>query len=282
MGFMSSLKRVQAAVSTGGASLLLPVSTQEKIGTGVFVGGALAAGGSAAGVLGAGGTLAEAGTAAGSTGFNIGTFGSQLLGRGATSLMSMAGVGAPPNGGQPIDSMPATLRPAGGGFMTTGMVPSGPVLMDDAGNIVSGPSGAFMPTAAGAIGRGLGGAIGGISRMAGNLVLAASGRIRGLVTRAGQFLTARRVFSGVKVLGIAGASAALGVSIDQIAQIVLQESMRKRRGRRGISAAAMRTTRSTTRKIISMHHDLARLCGQAGFPRRRGARPPVTIVQPHH
>jgi len=288
MGFMSSLTRVQAALSTGGASLLAPRATQEQIGKGIFIGGGLAALGSGAAVLGAGGSLASAGSAAGSTGFSIGTFGTQLLGRAVPALMGMAGVGpgsptagaAPPGGAQPMDSMRRMPMPArngfmGGGMMTAGMVPSGPVLMDDAGNIVSGPSGAFMPTAgaAGMIGRGLGGLAGGISRMAGNLVIAASGRIRGIMTQAGQFVSARRVMSGAKVLGLAGTAAGFGIAIDQLAAVVLQESTRRPRRSRGISAASMRTTRRTTRQIIRMHRDLSQLCGQAGFARRRRAAP---------
>jgi len=261
MSFMSSLKRVQAAVSTGGASLLAPVAVQEKIGTGIFAGGALAALGSFAGVLGAGGSVGAAASSAGTTGLSAGTIGSQLLAKGVTGLQGLvSGIGtksAPPSGGQPMDAI------GGGRFMTTGLTPGGGLT-----DVAFDPSsGGFIPTAAGGgmIGRGFGT----LSRIAGNLIMSASGRIRGLMTAGGQFLTARRVFSGVKILGIAGASAALGVSIDQIAQVVLQEATRRRRGRRGISAADLKRTRSTVRKITRMHHDLAQLCGQAGMSRRR-------------
>jgi hypothetical protein len=134
------------------------------------------------------------------------------------------------------------------------------------------PSGQFVPTAAGAIARGV---IGGGARIIGNLIYSTTGRIRGVMARGGQFLTAKRVYSGAKVLGLAAASGALGVSVDQLAQVVLEQASRPRRRGRGISGRDLRTTRRTTRTIIRMHEQLAQLCGQGGFRRgflRRGVQ----------
>jgi hypothetical protein len=51
MGFMSSLKRVTAAVATGGLSLTQSTKRQEQIGTAIGVGTAIVAGGAAASSL---------------------------------------------------------------------------------------------------------------------------------------------------------------------------------------------------------------------------------------
>jgi hypothetical protein len=193
-----------------------------------------------------------------------------LLSRAGTAL---SGLLSPP-GTTPLPQQEQLQQLSGpAGFMTTGLTPGGgfPGIPEAMG-------GEFIPAAAGLIGRGAGIAARGISRMAGNLVLSASGRIRGLMTQAGQFLSARRVMSGAKVLGLAGAASALGVGVDQLAQIVLQESTRHRRRGRGISASDLRRTRRTVRAITRMHRDLAELCGGAGFSRRRKLTP---HVRPH-
>ncbi len=276
MGFLSSLARIQAAVSTGGASLLAPVDTQVAIGKGVAIGGALIAGGAGVGTLLAGGTAGAAGTSALSSFGGVSTFGSQLLAKGAAALgtkLGIAGLAAPPD----TTGLPGGMPDAGAGFMSAGLTPT---TFDQFGTPVTGtPGGGFMPVAAGP---GVGGMIGrgaaAISRMIGNLVFSASGRIRGVMSRAGQFISAKRLYSGAKVLGLEAAAAAAGITLAELAQVVFQESTRRRRRHRGISAADMKRTRSTTRKIIRMHADLAHLCSQAGMHRgaaRRHTAQPV-------
>lgn len=148
-------------------------------------------------------------------------------------------------------------------------------LMDDSGRLIQ----------TGALGlgaRAITGTLGGLTRMAGNLVMSAAGRIRGVIGLGGQFLTARRVFSGAQILGLAGASAALGITVDEVAQIVLQESTRRRGRARGITAVNLRTTKRVTGQIIRMGNNLRELCGQGGFVRRgfsRARSPRVIAVK---
>lgn len=176
----------------------------------------------------------------------------------APTLTQASPPGAPPLPQATAMAMGGQLVPVGGGG-------GFPQLMDDSGRLVQ--TGAF-----GLAGRGFGAAAGGLARMAGNLVLSAAGRIRGVIGLGGQFISSKRVMSGAKILGLAGTSAALGIAVDEVAQIVLQESVKRRRAR-GISAASLRTTRRVTRRIISMHQDLSRLCGQSFRLRSRVVRP---------
>jgi hypothetical protein len=272
MGFMSSLKRVTAAVATGGLSLTQSTKRQEQIGTAIGVGTALVAGGAAASSLFGTAPPEVAGVPpAGATGpydpslYDMG-FGSAAGGGTTPGFFEQAGqalktralqaIAPPATGGAPSDSTQ-------GGVMTTGLTPGGGlqnVVYDQA-------TGQFIPTAgaAGMVARAGAGAV----RILGNLVYSASGRIRGVMARGGQFLTAKRVYSGAKVLGLAAASGALGVSVDQLAQVVLEQASRPKRRGRGISGRDLRTTRRTTRTIIRMHAQLAQLCGQGGLQRRR-------------
>src|SRR6266571_183650 len=154
MGFLSSLARIQAAVSTGGASLLAPVDTQVAIGKGVAIGGALIAGGAGVSTLLAGGTAGAAGTSALSSFGGVSTFGSQLLAKGAAALgtkLGIAGLAAPPD----TTGLPGGMPDAGAGFMSAGLTPT---TFDQFGTPVTGtPGGGFMPVAAGP---GVGGMIG--------------------------------------------------------------------------------------------------------------------------
>jgi hypothetical protein len=273
MGFLSSLKRVTAAVATGGLSLTQSQKRQEQIGTAIGVGTAIVAGGAAASSLfGTAAPELPAGAPAGSTGpydpslYDMG-YGPVAAPAAAPGFFEQAtesikgrllkAVAPPMTGGAPAD----TTGPTPGGGLQN-------VVYDQA-------SGQFIPAAAGAMGgmisRGAAVAGGGV-RIIGNLIYSASGRIRGVMARGGQFLTAKRVYSGAKVLGLAAASGALGMSLDQLAQLVLQEATRRHRRGRGISGRDLRTTRRTTRTIIRMHAQLAQLCGQGGFRRRARSR----------
>ena len=68
--------------------------------------------------------------------------------------------------------------------------------------------------------------------------------------------SAKRVKEAVRVCGISTASSMFGLSEAQICTIVL--SVRRRRAR-GISAADLRRTRSTIRKVHNISHDLRKL-----------------------
>jgi hypothetical protein len=282
MGVLSGLKRITAAVATGGLSLTQSQKRQEQIGTAIGVGTAIVAGGAAASSLfGTAAPEVPAAAPPGATGpydpslYDMGygpvaapaaapSLTDSLLGAARRRLVNA--VAPPSTGGAPTDTtggvMPVSLTPGspGGGLQN--------VVYDQA-------TGQFIPAAAGMggmISRGAAVAGGGV-RILGNLIYSASGRIRGVMARGGQFLSAKRVYSGAKVLGLAAASGALGVSIDQLAQVVLEQASRPRRRGRGISGRDLRTTRRTTRTIIRMHSQLEQLCGQGGFRRRARPRP---------
>lgn len=252
MGLRSFLKKaIRVAAPIAGAVFGGPIGGAIGGALGARVAGKSATSGALAGAL-----LAPAAVAG---------FGALRAGAGFADIARTAGAAATAGGrlspflqASPPGAPPLPQASA----MSAQLVPVGgfPQLMDDSGRIIS-PGGGFVQTAF--PGLAAGAVAGGLTRMAGNLVLTAAGRIRGLITSGGQFLSARRVFSGAKILGITGASAVLGVGADQLAQIVLQESTRPRRRARGISAANLRTTRSVTRRIIGMHQDLSRLCGQS-------------------
>ncbi len=74
---------------------------------------------------------------------------------------------------------------------------------------------------------------------------------------AGKRVTSKDVVNAAKVCGLETAASSFGVSVEDICFVVVH-GMRRRR-RRGISAADLRRTRSTIRKISNMRRDLKRL-----------------------
>jgi hypothetical protein len=65
----------------------------------------------------------------------------------------------------------------------------------------------------------------------------------------------------------------LGLTAEEAAHFIAWGASKKRRRRaRGISAAALRTTRRTIRKVVRISHDLRLLAHYSGAPRRLGAR----------
>ena len=86
----------------------------------------------------------------------------------------------------------------------------------------------------------------------------------------GRRVPAARVLEVARVCGIDSAAALLRVDPQVICQVVLE---RRRRRSRGISAADLRRTTSTIRKINTMSARLSQLCGpvRRRAPRRRSA-----------
>ena len=86
----------------------------------------------------------------------------------------------------------------------------------------------------------------------------------------GRRIPAVRVLEVARVCGIDSAAALLRVDPQVICQVVLE---RRRRRSRGISAADLRRTTSTIRKINTMSARLSQLCGpvRRRAPRRRAA-----------
>lgn len=76
----------------------------------------------------------------------------------------------------------------------------------------------------------------------------------------GQSVSVRKIVEAARVCGLETAAATFGLSTTQVCQIIVS---RRPRRRRGISAADLRRTRSTIRKITNMRRDLKKLAGRA-------------------
>jgi len=118
-----------------------------------------------------------------------------------------------------------------------------------------------------------GGLMGNVGRVAGNLVYRASGAIRGIIARSGEFFSSKRVADLAQRFGLEMAAAGLGVGLLEVAQAVFSHHRhgRRRRGR-GITSRDMRTSRRTIRTLTRMHHELAQLAAQGVRHARRSQR----------
>lgn len=301
MSFLSGLKRVIAATSTGGLSLLAPPKTQETIGSAFAIGSAVVAGGALAG----GATLGGAGA----TGGNILTGGSQLLATGAGKLLSAVGIGgagAPPDAGSPpsgsgiIDTAQGLLHklsgfapfgpssgqqtvpnpmggglqtqmaqqriPLSGGFMPASFTTGGPSTGDD---LFSGMgTGLPIPGGSGMVPTGAPDFPGGMA-----MPIPAAG---GLVTRAsarGIAALAARALSLTRLIGPVGAAAALGLGAADLARLIFHALTHHRRRRhRGISGRDMRIARRTIGKVERAHAQLAHAYHRAAMRSSRTTR----------
>ncbi len=72
----------------------------------------------------------------------------------------------------------------------------------------------------------------------------------------GRRVTRREIIQAAKVCGIETAAATFGLSVTDVCQVVAMGAPRRRRG---ISAADLRRTRSTIRKVSTIRKDLAAL-----------------------
>jgi hypothetical protein len=109
------------------------------------------------------------------------------------------------------------------------------------------------------IGRGLiaGGAAGAAVRYGGRIM-----------TAAGKWITRKKVVAVAKQIGIQAAATALGLGVLEIAEMIVEEETRKRRGG-GVTAAQLRTTRKTMRRVMGMARTIRASCSETGFISRR-------------
>ncbi len=118
-----------------------------------------------------------------------------------------------------------------------------------------------------------GGLMGNIGRVAGNIVYRASGAVRGIISRTGEFFSSAKVADLAQRFGLEVAAAGLGVALIDVAQAVFSHHRHKRHRRgRGITGRDMRTSRRTIRKLTRMHHELASLAAQGVRHARRSQR----------
>ena len=110
---------------------------------------------------------------------------------------------------------------------------------------------------------GIGRAVAPIAAQAGRIIVGlirtATGRVRGVRLPSGQFVTRRKMLKLARDVGIAAAAAALGITVAEMAEAVATAPVRRRRG---ISAADVRRTRSTLRKICVLTRDLKEVTGR--------------------
>lgn len=107
----------------------------------------------------------------------------------------------------------------------------------------------FQPAAAGALVPFVAGARG--------IIAALLGRASATI---GTRISAARVLSLVRDLGIAAAAAALGLTALEVAQIIAAKPKRRRRG---ITASQLATTKATIRRVHSINDAIASVCPPA-------------------
>lgn len=261
MGLFSKAKDAAKSVfrNVGVATLTSPVTGESSaLSKAILAGGAALVGGGAGGL----GPLAQQ--------------------PGLQNLLANFGIGA----GAP--KLPTAALPggaevpmfgnfgSGSGLSPVGFNPreSSPVLMTDSGQVIDwqGSGGSTMQVALPGLGAAAGAAARGatgLARMAGNVVLSAAGRIRGLVTSTGQFIATKRAARITRFLGLQAAAAALGVSAVELAQTVLQDAGKVRRRGRGISGADVRRTVRTMKKLQRLNAAVGAGCRSAHFARGR-------------
>lgn len=142
-------------------------------------------------------------------------------------------------------SMSGTVAPSGGTVLpvgaTAGALPVFPMISSILG-------GTGIRSAVGAIGTAIGGAVG--------VLRSAAGRILGFVLPSGKRVTRKAAVAMAKQFGLVAAASALGASVEDLAQAVLEEEAKPRR-RRGISAREMSVTTRTMGKVERMHRKIA-------------------------
>lgn len=119
----------------------------------------------------------------------------------------------------------------------------------------------YGPTQVAALGLpALGGMLGGAARLGGaalGAVRSVGGKILRWVLPSGRVVSRKQAVQLAKEVGIVAAASAIGATADEIAQAVLDEQTKQRRGR-GITAAQLRTTTRTIGKLERAHRVVAK------------------------
>ena len=101
------------------------------------------------------------------------------------------------------------------------------------------------------------GMVGGAARAAVGVMRSVGGRIVGWMLPSGQKVTRAQAVALAKNVGLSAAAGALGASVTDLAEAVMQEEGRKRR-RRGISASDLARTTRTMGRVERMHRRIAK------------------------
>ena len=99
----------------------------------------------------------------------------------------------------------------------------------------------------------------------------ATGKILSVILPTGQKINKKGMVKMAKEVGLTAAATALGLSVAQLAQVVVDESTKTRRGK-GVTAAQLRVTRSTTRRVVGMCKSLGYNVTRGTTTRRRSTK----------
>lgn len=112
--------------------------------------------------------------------------------------------------------------------------------------------------------------LGGAAGAAVGVIRSVGGRILGVILPSGVKVSRKSVVSLAKAMGVQGAATALGIGAVELAEMVMEEEMRKGRGKgRGVTGAQLRTTRRTMRTVERMHRQIVGFCRDTGHAPRR-------------
>lgn len=102
-------------------------------------------------------------------------------------------------------------------------------------------------------------AIMGAATAAGGLLKNAAGKVVGFILKDGSHLSLAGAAQLVMRFGPTVLASAIGIGVEQLISAIFGHKHLKRRRHRGITAADMRRTRSTIRKVTRLHSQLAHL-----------------------
>jgi hypothetical protein len=91
---------------------------------------------------------------------------------------------------------------------------------------------------------------------------------------AGRWVTSKQGVALAKSIGFQAAVTALGISAFELADWLMADATKKKRAR-GVSGAALKTTRRTMRTVERMHRQIAGYCRDAGVRTTRFVRAPA-------
>lgn len=226
-----------------------------------------------------------------------------ITGTSISSLAApLAAAAAPFTGGASLAAVPfastiaALVSGESGGAPTPAPAPvptSASDIIGNIGKVLLGQNtnipGTSIPVAGASIGAVSAGATGGgafvraislgAAALAGTvgLVRSVGGRILGWILPSGAKVSSEAAVKLAKEIGLTAAATALGASVVDLAEAVMHHDKKKKHHRRGITAAQLRTTGRTIRRVERMHHTIARLASSAVHHRR--AAPRVTVIE---
>lgn len=111
------------------------------------------------------------------------------------------------------------------------------------------------------------------------LVRSVGGKILGWILPSGAKVSSEAAVKLAKEIGLTAAATALGASVVDLAEAVMHHDKKKKHHRRGITAAQLRTTGRTIRRVERMHHTISRLAASAVHHRRAAPRQLTVIEQ---